>query len=162
MNKLDVLNQNGWLESNVDDGFKDEDLDSEGLPEPIGVDTFLNNLPKLPPELIEGVVRVGHKMMISGASKSGKSFLLIELAIALAEGTKWLGFQCRISKVMYINLEIDRNSLIHRFMDIYEALGIKPKNAHSISIWNLRGSSKPLDELIPELIQKATLQVLTP
>ena len=67
MNKLDDLNQNGWLESDVDDGFKDEDLDSEGLPEPIGVDTFLNNLPKLPPELIEGVVRVGHKMMISGA-----------------------------------------------------------------------------------------------
>jgi hypothetical protein len=59
---------------------------------------------------------------------------------------------------MYINLEIDRNSLIHRFMDIYEALGIKPKNAHSISIWNLRGSSKPLDELITELIQKATLR----
>ncbi|MFA5432516.1 MAG: AAA family ATPase, partial [Candidatus Paceibacterota bacterium] len=130
----------------------------DGLPRIISVAEFLGHPSKLPKEVIESVVRQGHKMMISGASKSGKSFLLIELAIALAEGTKWLGFQCRKSKVLYINLEIDRNSLIHRFMDIYEALSIKPKNAHSISIWNLRGSSKPLDELIPELIQKATLQ----
>lgn len=137
------------------DVWDDED---DGLPRTVSVAEFLGNPSKLPEEVIESVVRQGHKMMISGASKSGKSFLLIELAIALAEGTKWLGFQCRKSKVMYINLEIDRNSLIHRFIDIYEALGIKPKNAHSISIWNLRGSSKPLDELIPELIQKATLQ----
>jgi len=135
-----------------------EDDEDDGLPRIISVAEFLGNPSKLPEEVIESVVRQGHKMMISGASKSGKSFLLIELAIALAEGTKWLGFQCRKSKVMYINLEIDRNSLIHRFMDIYEALCIKPKNAHSISIWNLRGSSKPLDELIPELIQKATLR----
>lgn len=76
------------MESNVDDGFKDEDLDLDGLPEVISADTFLNNLPKLPPELIEGVVRVSHKVMISGASKSGKSFLLMQLAIALSEGTK--------------------------------------------------------------------------
>jgi len=138
--------------------YDDWDDEDDGLPRIISVAELLGNPSKLPEEVIESVVRQGHKMMISGASKSGKSFLLIELAIALAEGTKWLGFQCRKSKVMYINLEIDRNSLIHRFIDIYEALGIKPKNAHSISIWNLRGSSKPLDELIPELIQKATLQ----
>ncbi|MDY0276697.1 MAG: helicase RepA family protein [Acholeplasma sp.] len=138
--------------------YDDWDDEDDGLPRIISVAEFLGNPSKLPEEVIESVVRQGHKMMISGASKSGKSFLLIELAIALAEGTKWLGFQCRKSKVMYINLEIDRNSLIHRFIDIYEVLGIKPKNAHSISIWNLRGSSKPLDELIQELIQKATLQ----
>lgn len=138
--------------------FDDWDDEDDGLPRIISAAEFLGHPSKLPEEVIESVVRQGHKMMISGASKSGKSFLLIELAIALAEGTKWLGFQCRKSKVLYINLEIDRNSLIHRFMDIYEALSIKPKNAHSISIWNLRGSSKPLVELIPELIQKATLQ----
>ncbi|MDD3123602.1 MAG: AAA family ATPase [Candidatus Izemoplasmatales bacterium] len=154
MNKLNDLNQNGWLESNVDDGFKDEDLDSDGLPEVISADTFLNNLPKLPSELIEGVVRVGHKMMISGASKSGKSFLLMQLAIALSEGTKWLGFQCKKSKVLYVNLEIDRASFIHRFTNIYEALKLKPKHSHDISIWNLRGIARPLDKLAPILIRR--------
>ena len=92
----------------------DED---DRLPRIISIAEFLGNPSKLPEEFIEGVVRQGHKMMISGVSKSGKSFLLIELTITLSEGTKWLGFQCRKSKVMYINLEINRNSIIHRFAE---------------------------------------------
>ena len=32
----------------------------------------LDNMPKLRPELIEGVLRVGHVMMVGGASKVGK------------------------------------------------------------------------------------------
>ena len=154
MNKLNDLNQNCWLESNVDDGFKDEDLDSDELPEVMTADTFLNNLPKLPSELIEGVVRVGHKMMIYGASESGKSFLMMQLAIALSEGTKWLGFQCKKSKVLYVNLEIDRASFIHRFTEISEAFKLKPKHSLDISIWNLRGIARPLDKLAPILIRR--------
>jgi regulatory protein RepA len=154
MNKLDVLKQVEWLDDTNDDWLDDEELDFDGLPEPVIVGTYLKNLPKLPPELIEGVVRVGHKMMISGALKSGKSFLLMELAIALAEGTKWLGFQCKKSKVLYINLEIDRPSFINRFIQIYEAMKLKPKHNHDISIWNLRGEAMPLDKLAPILIRR--------
>ena len=132
-----------------------EDDEDDGLPPIISSAEFLANPPKLPEEVIEGVVRQGHKMMISGASKSGKSFLLIELAIALAEGTKWLGFQCRRSRVLYINLEIDPNSLLNRFYVIYEALGIKPRYYKDIVIWNLRGEAQPLDQLAPDLIHRA-------
>ncbi len=53
---------------------------------------FADNPPKQPEELITGVLRRGHKMLISGSSKAGKSFLLMELCIALAEGISWLGF----------------------------------------------------------------------
>jgi regulatory protein RepA len=118
MNKLDVLKQAEWLDDTNDDWLDEEQLDFDGLPEPVVVGTYLKNLPKLPPELIEGVVRVGHIMMISGASKSGKSFLLIELAIALSEGTKWLGFQCKKSKLLYVNLEIDPASVTQRLIEI--------------------------------------------
>ncbi len=38
--------------------------------------------------LIDGVLRQGHKMMIAGPSKAGKSFSLIELAICIAEGQR--------------------------------------------------------------------------
>lgn len=65
-----------------------EDDEDDGLPRITSVSEFLGIPSKLPEEVIEGIVRQGHKMMISGASKSGKCFLLIELAIALAEGTK--------------------------------------------------------------------------
>jgi RecA-family ATPase len=65
-----------------------DDIEDDGLPPITSFAELLTNPPELPEEVIEGVVRQGHKMMISGASKSGKSFLLIELAIALAEGQK--------------------------------------------------------------------------
>jgi len=132
-----------------------EDDEDDGLPEPKSCAELLANPIKLPEEIIERVLRQGHKMMISGASKSGKSFLLIELAIALAEETKWLGFQCRQSRVLYVNLEIDPKSLINRFYNIYEALGIEMRRFDDIVIWNLRGEAKPLDQLAPELIYKA-------
>ncbi len=132
-----------------------EDDEDDGLPPIKTAAELLANPHELPEEVIEGVIRQGHKMMISGASKSGKSFLLIELAIALAEGTKWLGFQCRKSKVLYVNLEIDPRSLIYRFIDVYEALGIEPIHNHDIVIWNLSGESQPLNQLAPELIRKA-------
>lgn len=112
------------------------------------------NPPKLPDELIQGVLRVGHKMIISGPSKAGKSFNLMELSIALAEGTKWLAFQCKKTKVLYVNLEIDPASCINRFLEIYKALKITPKHMEDIVIWNLRGYALPLDQLVPILIRR--------
>ena len=35
------------------------------------------NMPELSPALIEGVLRQGHKMLLAGPSKAGKSFALI-------------------------------------------------------------------------------------
>ena len=158
MKKFDVIKQEDSLEFLNDDWLDVEELDSDGLPKFLDVSVGLANPPKLPQELIEGVVRVGHKMMISGASKSGKSFLLMELAIALSEGVKWLGFQCKKSKVLYINLEIDRPSFINRFIQIYEAMKLKPKHNHDIAIWNLRGESMPLDKLATILIRRVFLR----
>ena len=76
-------------------------------------------MPELAPPLIEGLLRQGHKMLMAGPSKAGKSFALIELSIALAEGAKWLAWQCTKGKVLYVNLELDRASALHRFKDVY-------------------------------------------
>ena len=43
-------------------------------------------------------------MLISGSSKAGKSFLLMELCIAIAEGKPWLGFPCKKGRVLYTRL----------------------------------------------------------
>ena len=115
---------------------------------------FADNPPEQPEELITGVLRRGHKMLISGSSKAGKSFLLMELCIALAEGIPWLGFRCKQGKVLYVNLEIDPASCIHRFLKIYKAMGLKPKHMDDITIWNLRGHAVPLDQLVPKLIRR--------
>lgn len=137
------------------DYFKDEELDENGLP-PILTLTkeLLENPPPLAPELIEGVLRQGHKMLISGASKAGKSFLLIQLAIALAKGSEWLGFKCKKSRVLYVNLEIDKASFFNRFAVVLKRLGLKTSKEDYLYTWNLRGKAKPLDKLLPTLIRR--------
>lgn len=57
---------------------------NDELPSLTNLADELKSPPKLPEELIEGVLRCGHKMLISGSSKAGKSFLLMELAVALS------------------------------------------------------------------------------
>lgn len=128
---------------------------NDDLPDPESLSEFWNSMPALAPPLIDGVLRQGHKMLIAGPSKAGKSFALIELCIAIAEGIKWFNWQCAQGKIMYVNLELDRASCLHRFKDVYNALNIKPNNLSNIDIWNLRGKSIPMDKLAPKLIRRA-------
>jgi len=134
-----------WIESINDD-----------LPDPESLSEFWDDMPQLAPPLIEGILRQGHKMLIAGPSKAGKSFALIEMCIAIAEGTKWFGWQCARGRILYVNLELDRPSCLHRFKDVYKALGIKPNSLSNIDIWNLRGKSIPMDKLAPKLIRRAS------
>ena len=133
-----------WIESVSDD-----------LPDPENMADAWENLPELSPPLIEGVLRQGHKMLVAGPSKAGKSYALIELCCAIAEGMRWLGFRCAQGKVLYVNLELDRASCLHRFRDVYEALGWQSRNLRNIDVWNLRGRSIPMDKLAPKLIRRA-------
>lgn len=134
-----------WVESLNDD-----------LPDPESLASVWDDMPDLAPALIDNVLRMGHKMLLAGPSKAGKSFALIEMCIAIAEGTKWLQtFQCRQGNVLYCNLELDRPSCLHRFRDVYEALALPPQNLGNIDIWNLRGKAIPMDQLAPKLIRRA-------
>ena len=149
------------LETNIGKSCWDEwrdwlEAETDELPETESLADDWESLPPLADALITGVLRKGHKMLLAGPSKAGKSFALIELCIAIAEGTPWLGrFSCAQGKVLYINLELDRASCLHRFKDVYTALGLPPQNLRNIDIWNLRGASVPMDKLAPKLIRRA-------
>ena len=131
-----------------------EDLNDD-LPDPEDLSGCWDDMPSLAPELIHGILRQGHKMLIAGPSKAGKSFSLIELSIAIAEGTVWLDWQCEQGKVLYVNLELDRPSALHRFKDVYQAMGLEPLNISNIDVWNLRGKTVPMDKLAPKLIRRS-------
>lgn len=132
-----------WRETQADDLPADETL----------ADVW-GNMPELKPELIPGILRVGHKLLLAGPSKAGKSFMLINLAISIAEGDKWLGMKCRQGRVCYVNLELDRASCLRRFREIYERRGLQPKNIKNVTIWNLRGHAAPMNKLAPILIHR--------
>ena len=134
-----------WLEGQADD-----------LPDTESLADSFGHLPELAPPLIAGVLRQGHKLLLAGPSKAGKSFALIELCISIAEGARWLGrFDCARGRVLYVNPELDRASCLHRFADVYKALGLAPRHLDQIDLWNLRGASCPMDQLAPKLIRRA-------
>jgi len=133
-----------WIESVNDD-----------LPDPESLATVWDNMPDLSPPLIDGVLRQGHKMLLAGPSKAGKSFALIQLCIAIAEGLQWWGWQVAQGPVLYVNLELDRASAMHRFKDVYKANDWTPTNIANLDVWNLRGKAVPMDKLAPKLIRRA-------
>lgn len=132
-----------WYKSQLDD-----------LPECIELKDVFYNPPEMAPVQIEGILRKGHKMLIAGPSKAGKTFLEIELAVATAEGLTWCGYQCAQGRVLFINLEVDEASFIHRIKDVYEGMKVEPNHIDNIVTLNLRGVSRPLDKLAPILVNR--------
>lgn len=114
-----------------------------------------DHLPELPEPLIDNVLRRGQKMIISGASKTSKSFALIQLALAIASGGDWMGFHCKRGHVCYVNLEIESTSFLYRVNDIMRAKGISKESvAGNLDIWQMRGHGQTLDKLEKSLIKR--------
>lgn len=116
-------------------------------------EVYRQGLPELAPELIHGVLRQGHKLLIAAPSKAGKSFALVELAVAIAEGRSWLGFKCSQGRVLYLNLEIDPPSFLSRMDKVYEELAPKREGTGNIDVLNLRGRSPSLSLLVPLIVE---------
>lgn len=151
----DIQAEGDWAETvTPTDGSEFADQNRSGfLPQPVNLRDIWDHLPEVPPELIEGILRQGHKMIISASSKAGKSFLLLELALAIAEGMNWLGSRCRKGKVLYINLEIEDASCYQRIHSVYSKIGLNVGNhVENITVWPLRGRAKPLRQLMPEIL----------
>jgi RecA-family ATPase len=140
--------------ASYDDWIKWREESADDLPPDEYLSDVWDNMPPLKEELIPGILRLGHKMLIAGPSKAGKSFLLIGLAIAIAEGGEWLGMKCRQGRVSYINLELDRPSCLDRFKEVYDRLGIKPEHINNLNVWNLRGKSVPMNKLSQIIIHR--------
>src|SRR5438128_1943798 len=110
------------------------------LPNPIDALQLLSSdLPK-PPELVCGILHKGSKMVIGGGSKSFKTWSLVDLAISVATGTKWWGFETNQGRVLYMNFEIQDPFFKDRLTDVCFA-----KECHlaegQLSYWGLRGKA---------------------
>lgn len=144
------------------------------LPAPVSFKNVCKNIPPLAPVLIPGMLRQGHKMMIASSSKAGKSFLVEELAIAVAHGKSWLNNPCKKGPVLYVNMELSDSSCWNRFSRVYEALNnsengtsgnCNPSTTGNLDVWNLRGQQATANQLaaaIEQLDKKYTLIILDP
>ena len=143
---IGAASYDAWLE------WRQEEADD--LPADVNLDEIWDNMPALKPELIPGILREGHKLLLAGPSKAGKSFMLINLAISIAEGLDWLGMPCKQGKIVYVNLELDSASCFQRIKEIYEKRGIVPRYRKNITVLNLRGKAVPMNKLTPIAVHR--------
>ena len=103
-------------------------------------------------EIIEGCLHEGCKMIISGSSKAGKTWSLINLAIAASNGMPWLGMPVKQSKVLYLDFELKKFFGTDRIKRVAKAMfkgEIKPN--HHLDYWPLRGHRTELLDLLTKI-----------
>jgi hypothetical protein len=121
------------------------------LPNPIDALELLSSELPEPPELVCGILHQGSKMVIGGGSKSFKTWSLVDLAISVATGTKWWGFETNQGRVLYMNFEIQDPFFKNRLTDVLAAKDCTLASGQ-LSYWGLRGKAADLGRLMPEII----------
>lgn len=98
--------------------------------------------------VVDGICTRGECVLISGASKSGKSYLMTNLAITAAAGGLWLGrFQCKKSRVLYVNGENQKDDARARFHAVFDAAGISSEISERITMICADGMMRPIQGL---------------
>ena len=104
-----------------------------------------------PPELVEGILHQGCKMVLSGTSKSNKTWCLLDLALSVGSGQPWWGRKCKQARVVYINFELPEWALRDRLDALLKARPECVAGLDRVHGWNLRGHSGDLARLRPDL-----------
>ncbi len=117
-----------------------------GLPEIVTLRTFAASPPPVPPQIIEGILHKGCKMILGGTSKSNKSWCLIELALSVASGQR-----CEKLPVVYINFELHDWAIAQRVNALCAARTDYTDIGDTLHLWNLRGHNTDLTLLRPKL-----------
>ena len=116
----------------------------------------LEELP-IPPMLIDGILHLGNKMVIGGGSKSFKTWALTDLAISIASGKPWWGFNTVKMPVLYVNFEIQPCFYHQRIRNILHSRSISISDDF-LQVWNMRGYAGPSCKVIPQIIEEINRQ----
>jgi hypothetical protein len=106
--------------------------------------------PKYRTALIEGLLRIGEVCNIIAAPKTGKSWLVLFLAVALANGIEWLGFACTQCRVLLVDAELHTETLGRRIDAVAGNADIS-----GITICARRGKPNALNIIADAVINEA-------
>jgi len=121
------------------------------LPEIMRLADFAASPPMAPPQIIEGILHQGCKMILGGTSKSNKSWCLLDLAMSVASGQPWWGRKCVKLPVVYINFELQPWALAERINALCAARPDRRDIGDTFHLWNLRGHNADITLLRPKL-----------
>ena len=109
---------------------------------------LVEKYPKMRPVLIHGFLRRGETMNIIAPPKTGKSWLVTDLALSVATGTPWFGFPCEKGKVLIIDNELHCETSANRIPKVVAARGMElAKVKDDIFVENQRGQLGSIEDL---------------
>ena len=135
--------------------FADWEAMHEDARDIVAASTFCAEDEPDPPQLIEGILFQGAKMIIAGPSKSRKTWNLTDLAISVSLGRPWCGFTTRASTVLYVNLEIAKFSYRKRIRFVCAGRSFAPGDLGRFHVWNRRGKENEITRLAGRLRRQA-------
>lgn len=120
-------------------------------PQFISVRQLMAACPALRPPVVNGLLREGETMNLIASPKTGKSWLVLDLAIAVATGRPWLGrFPTVAGDVLIIDNELHGETSANRIPKVAKARGLGTDEfADKVFIRNLRGGLQDIVSLGP-------------
>lgn len=100
---------------------------------------FADEIPGIftpPDEIVEGVLNAGDGSVLYGDSNSGKTYLVIDLACAVARGVPWIGKQTEPGLVIYLAAESPKS--VQSRLQTYQ-------NYHGVRVPNFAIVQNPID-----------------
>ena len=97
--------------------------------------------------VIEGLLRRGEVCNIIAATKKGKSWLGLQLLLAVSTGGDWLGLRCRRGRTLLIDNELHRSTLQNRLHDSAGDMSA----GEACEYVNLRGQWRSLTDVASQL-----------
>jgi hypothetical protein len=91
----------------------------------IGIRDLLQRNPKMRRPIVHDLLRSGETMNIIAAPKTGKSWMVLDLALCVATGRPWLHrFKVERSSVLLVDNELHEETLADRLQRVADAKGI--------------------------------------
>lgn len=106
--------------------------------------------------IIDDILGYGQTLLISGPSKCGKSFLALNIAVAVSAGATIFGKSCQKSRVLYVEFENGAAETKKRIKNILAENDLDNSSAENVLVFRLsRGFIDSCEDFFDELIEKA-------
>ena len=107
--------------------------------------------------LVEDLIPARTVTLLSGDGGTGKSLLSLQLAAAVATGTKWIGRDVNDGTALVYSAEDDRDELHRRLTDIAASSGVRLADMERLRLRSLAGEAALLAHEVADTLQPSPL-----
>jgi len=143
---------------------KPDNESKESKPKPISKpvirnagDLLADSTIKPPPLLIDGLLHQGLKAVVAGPPKAGKTLVLMDMAMCVANGIPFLEHQTTQSRALFINMEVPEPFIRNRIQALVNKkneTADKPLELTNLDVLTLRGQDGTFEDTFKVLAKE--------